>query len=249
MPEPTLALLLPPSEGKASGGGAPAWDPASGVFGARLGDLRRQVSATLAALDGGDQKLLGVSGKHLDRAREANRTLVGSPTLPAQHRYTGVVWDHLDPTSLPTEVIGRLGDQIAVISGLHGIVSWTDPVPDYRLKMGARLASLGVLAAWWRPAVTEAIQQWAAGRVLVDLLPQEHRKAWNAEPAAFAAVVRVDLVEHDATTGAARVVGHDAKAAKGLLARHLIVSGGDPRDALSTWTHPRLSVRFDPTGL
>ena len=249
MPQPSLALLLPPSEGKAPGGGAPAWDPASGVFGSRLGDLRHQVSATLAALDGGDQTLLGVGGKHLDRAREANRTLVGSPTLPAQQRYTGVVWDHLDPATLPTKVRNRIGEHVAVISGLHGIVSWTDPIPDYRLKMGARLATLGMLATWWRPAVTQAIQHWASGRVLVDLLPQEHRKAWSPEPAAFAAVIRVDLVEHDTTTGAARVVGHDAKAAKGLLARHLLVSGGDPREVLSTWTHPRFSVRFDPTGL
>lgn len=249
MPRPGLALLLPPSEGKAPGGGAPAWDPHSGVFGARLGHLRHQVATVLAATDGGDQALLGVGGKHLERARAANRSLAGSPTLAAQSRYTGVVWDHLDPASLPTQARHRIGDHVAVISGLHGVVSWNDPVPDYRLKMGARLADLGVLATWWRPVVTQAIQQWAPGRVLVDLLPQEHRKAWSPEPATFEAIIRVDLVEHDAATGAARVVGHDAKAAKGLLARHLLLSDGDPREALNNWTHPRFSVRFDPTGM
>lgn len=245
----TLALLLPPSEGKAAEGDGVPWHPSRGTFGALLGDRRAEVVAALEAAEGGDGALLGVGGAHLDRARLANRSLVGAPTLPAGRRYTGVVWDHLGLDTMPPPVRRRAGDAIAVVSGLHGVVSVDDPVPDYRLKMGARLAPLGPLARWWRPAVSAAIAHWAAGRVVVDLLPQEHRAAWDAEPGPFAAVVRVDLTEHVHTTGTTRVVGHHAKAAKGLLARHLVESTSDVHTALATWQHPRFSLRYDTTAL
>lgn len=197
------------------------------------------------AVDGGDRTLLGVGGEHLRRAQTSNRTLAGAPTLPAARRYTGVVWDHLDVVGLAASVRRRAGDRVAVVSGLHGLVMLQDPVPDYRLKMAARLAPLGLMSTWWRPAVTEAVATWARRRVVVDLLPKEHRAAWQPDRSAFADLVQVDLVELGAS-GGARVVGHEAKAAKGLLARHLLLASGDPRRALETWTHPRFSLRFDP---
>jgi uncharacterized protein len=249
VPSATLALLLPPSEGKASGGNGPGWNPADGAFGPLLRERRQAVMAALAAVDGGHQKLLGVGGVHLERARNANRHLVGAPTMAANQRYTGVVWDHLDAATLSGAAKRRAARNVAVVSGLHGVVLAGDPVPEYRLKMGATLAPLGVMSRWWRPGVTEAIEQWARGRVVVDLLPQEHRAAWDPDPATFAAVIRVNLVEFDDTSGTSRVVGHHAKAAKGLLARHLIECGGDPRRALSSWQHPRFSLHLDPTPL
>ncbi len=249
MTSATLAVLLPPSEGKASGGDGAPWHPGSGTLGTLLGDRRAEVVAALEAVDGGDRALLGVTGAHLERARLANRTLVGAPCLPAARRYTGVVWDHLDLDTLSAPARQRASHTIAVVSGLHGVVTVDDPVPDYRLKMSARLAPLGALSRWWRPAVSSALARWAAGRVVVDLLPQEHRAAWDGDPDPFTAVLRVDLVEHDATTGAARVVGHHAKAAKGLLARYLMESTDDVITALNTWEHPRFSVRYDTTAL
>lgn len=248
MPHARLALLLPPSEGKAPGGDGPGWAPSDGALGAALGERRRMVVEALLAVGGGDQKLLGVGGEHLLRAQQANRRLLGSPTMPAGRRYTGVVWDHLDPGSLPAAVRRRIGNQVAIVSGLHGLTLAEDPLPDYRLKMGARLAPLGLLSTWWRPVVTEAIEQWARGRTVVDLLPKEHRAAWTPRPGVFQQVIRVDLVE-SGPAGQVRVVGHEAKAAKGALARHLVLTGGDPREALRTWTHPRFSLQYDPTGL
>ena len=103
-------LLLPPSEGKATGGksGARArWTPDRGAF-ARLEQHRVDVVEALGAAGGGDEKLLGVTGEHLARALDANTALIGAPTLPAWQRYTGVVWDHLDPATLTTEQRRRI---------------------------------------------------------------------------------------------------------------------------------------------
>ena len=111
-------LLVPPSEGKADGGNERRpWEPSLGSFG-RLWELREQVMTALTAVQGGDQKLLGLKGDRLADAAEANTALVGAPTLPAWRRYTGVVWDHMDPASLSAEQRRRL----IVPSGLLGVV-------------------------------------------------------------------------------------------------------------------------------
>jgi len=242
-------LLLPPSEGKASDTiegelradlGEP-WSPESGTF-RMLGASRSRVADALASIDGGDQKLLGVKGDNLERARKANASLVGAPTLPAWKRYTGVVWDHLDPTSLSSADRRR----IVVVSGLSGLVRADDPVPDYRLKMGANLVPFGKLSTWWRADVTTQLATFSERqvakqpRVLVDLLPKEHRAAWA--PDDTVRVVRIELVDPSGKPG-----GHFAKATKGELARALLTTGWD---ALANWSHDRfeLAITQRPRG-
>jgi cytoplasmic iron level regulating protein YaaA (DUF328/UPF0246 family) len=194
----------------------------------------------LAAAEGGDQKLLGVGGKNLDRAQLANAALVGSRTLPAWRRYTGVVWGGLDVGSLPVEMKRRALSSVVVVSGLLGLVAMNDPTPDYRLKMGASLPPLGRLSTWWRPHIAAPMTSWASRRFVVDLLANEHRAACSG---ARMRGVSVTFTEH---TG--KVSGHDAKAAKGRLARHLLTAPGHPLDALQSWSDPRFELVITPIG-
>jgi cytoplasmic iron level regulating protein YaaA (DUF328/UPF0246 family) len=231
-------LLLPPSEGKAAGGDPrrSPWSPDAGRHGPRLEDRRLEVIAALAAIGGGDERLLGVKGDHLVRAQSANTSLVGAAPLPAWQRYTGVVWDHLDPATLPAAARRR----ILVVSGLLGVVAGDDPVPDYRLKMGASLAPLGKLSTWWRDAVTAEIARAGRRRVVVDLLPQEHRAAWDRSAAPTVECLTVSLVDPSGKAG-----GHMAKAAKGELARALLVDG---LRTLDTWRHDRFHLEISAAG-
>lgn len=216
------------------------WTPTSGVFGKALAPQRKEVISALTAAKGGGKALLGVQGDHLARAQRANTHLLGAPTLPAWQRYTGVVWDHLDLASLTATQRTRALSSIVVVSGLHGLVTAGDPIPDYRLKMGARLSPIGLLAKWWSESLTSALVSYAGKATIIDLLPNEHRAAidWTDIPQAM----RVDLV----TKSGGRMGGHNAKAAKGLLARHIITTGSTPakaRDALSTFRHPEFSAK------
>ena len=196
-----------------------------------LAERRRGVVDALIAVGGGDRKLLGVGGDHLERAIQSNRSLLGAPTLPAWRRYTGVVWEHLDPATL-TAPQRR---SIVVVSGLHGLVRADDPVPDYRLKMGASLPPVGKLSTWWRPTLGPGLTAATRRRTVVDLLPQEHRAAFtDADRERF---VVVDLVERTGAPG-----GHAAKAAKGRLARHLLTCGLPLDEALGSWTDDRFEA-------
>jgi len=230
-------LLLPPSEGKADGGNRGTWSPDAGTFG-RLADCRDQVVDALDGLGGGSEKLLGVKGDHLIRALSANTSLRGAATLPAWQRYTGVVWDHLDPATLSTADRRR----IVVVSGLLGLVRGDDPVPDYRLKMGANPGDLGKLSTWWRSDLSDALNRYAAGRtskqkrVLIDLLPKEHRAAWTPDE-------RVDGYSIEFVDPSGKPGGHFAKAAKGHLARSILVDG---IQAIDDWTDERFELSVVP---
>ncbi|WP_217915309.1 peroxide stress protein YaaA [Miltoncostaea marina] len=230
-------ILLPPSEGKATGGHGPPWQAAGGAF-AALGDERRRVrDAVRAVLAGGGDapgRLLGARGPHLERALEGWRRLDEAPTLPAAARYSGVVWGALGPADLGRAARRRLEERVLVPSGLWGLVAAGDPLPDYRLRMGARVPPLGALAAFWRPRVSALVAGRAAGGWIIDLLPREHAAALD-RAALGDRLLRVEIVE-DGPDGR-RLTGHGGKALKGRLARALL-----ERDARDPAAIARLRV-------
>lgn len=235
-------ILLPPSEGKAPGGESSPWAPGHGAFGPAAETARLQIVSALANCQGGTATMLGVKGSHLDRAQAANLTLIGAATLPAWQRYTGVVWDHLDPATLTPSQRSR----ILIASGLGGIFAADDPVPDYRLKMGASVPGIGPVARYWRERLQDELTEIAQRVTVVDLLAIEQRKALPPH---------LPVLEVTLRTRAGALGGHAAKAAKGLLARHLVtLSGrftnqatpGRLREVVEAWEHPDFLAEIAP---
>ena len=224
-------LLLPPSEGKRSGG-AGSFEPGSGQFPA-LGEARRQVAVALAAAMADPTTAAAVTGLRGERATvaaTANRAVLGSPTLAAAERYTGVVWSHLDPASLGRRA-RRRADGVLVVSALGGLFALGDPVPNYKLRMAARLPGLGPLAAFWREQLRAVLHAATAGRAVWDLLPAEHRKAVDLDGCISSERVRVEF----RAAGGAKAAGHAAKAAKGRFVRHLLEAARPGLDAAAAF--------------
>jgi cytoplasmic iron level regulating protein YaaA (DUF328/UPF0246 family) len=130
-------------------------------------------------------------------------------------------------------------DSVVIFSGLLGLVGFDDRIPDYKLKMGAALPGIGKVSTWWRPTLSTVLNSWLDDRLIIDLLPQEHRSAWQPDADLGE---RHLVVNFQNDTG--RTVGHDAKAAKGLLVRHLLESKDQPHQALATWRHPQFTLDF-----
>ena len=177
-------ILLPPSEGKATGGKGPPWESVDQSFPA-LADPRREVVHALVEAMGGSSearsKLLGVKATKAEEATAVNLDVATAPTMPAIDRYTGVLYDALNYPSLPAKVRRGVDRQVVVFSGLWGVVRPTDPIPDYKLKMGASLPGLGKPARFWKPLISDALAGaiTASGTNTVwDLLPNEHSAAW-----------------------------------------------------------------------
>ena len=222
-----MIILLPPSEGKAPGG-REIWQPRDGSFGEALERPRRAVLKDLATASDAHLK---VRGDLAVTARQINRQLGRSPSLPGYQRYTGVVFQGLDVASLSADDKRRALRSVVIVSGLLGLVRLSDPVPEYRAPIDARTERLGKLSQFWHGELAESLAALARRHVIVDLLPQAHRAAvtpvgeWQ----------RVDLVSSRG------VGGHGAKFAKGRFARWLIQH---PDEDLTTWRDDGWRVRI-----
>lgn len=238
-----LFVLLPPSESKEVGGSR---SRKAGPFDGPLEAPRRNVVASLATLLASDdarriENTLRVHGALLERAIEASHAIVEGRArfLPAWQRYDGVVWNHLEPHTLKLEQRRR----IIVPCGLLGVTTAQDPVCDYRLKMNATLSPIGGLATYWRPWITPAIFQHCEGATVVNLLPKEHATALDgASFGAHRRLVNIRFVSDAATV----VAGHEAKAVKGVLARHLLDEGLGSLDSFA-WQGWRVRPASDGT--
>lgn len=221
-----LFVLLPPSEGKVAAGDGPGWTPDLGEF-PDLGPARVRVANALRRARGGTAKQLGARGELLNRAKTANRSLIGAATLPAWRRFSGVVWEALDPETLRAPARRRAEAGVLVISAVTGVSAWNDPVPDFRLKLSASVSPLGRLAAFWQAPLTKVLNDRLEGHTVFDLLPNEHRAAWIPDPD------RYELVRPVLATADGKPAGHAGKAAKGRLARALVESAHPHRTLAS----------------
>jgi hypothetical protein len=217
---------------------------------ASLDGPRAEVLAALAAaMDQSEAdrgRLLGVKGEALAAATAANRSVATSPTRRAIDRYTGVLYGALDHASLPAPARRRLTTQVLIASGAFGLVGPGDPIPDYKLKMGASLPGIGKLSTWWRPHLDEALAPITARRTVWNLLPNEHALAWSG-PSARTTQISVRFLDDVVRNGQRSLVmvSHWNKLLKGALVRHVLTNQLTAPAGLADFDHPQ-GYRYDP---
>jgi cytoplasmic iron level regulating protein YaaA (DUF328/UPF0246 family) len=208
-------ILVPPSESKAEGGSGPAWQIGSmklDLDAARVAVLRASLGPQRAAVEQG-------------------------PTMRAIDRYAGVLYGALAYRELDVTLRRRIDAQMIVFSGLWGLVAPSDRIPFYKLKMTAGAPGGGRLAAWWRPRIGPALDARVRGRVVWDLLPNEHTAAW---PVSDAPRRRIAVRFLDHTGGSSLVtVSHWNKLLKGALVRHVVEHQLTDPDGLAAFVHPQ----------
>jgi cytoplasmic iron level regulating protein YaaA (DUF328/UPF0246 family) len=212
-----VLVLLPPSEGKASGTDGPPLDLDALSFPA-LTKTRRKLVRDLVRLAKKEplalQKALGLSDKQRHEL-ERNVQLWKAPTLPVLEVYTGIVYDNLSYATLTGEARDRADEALVVASSLFGLVRATDRIPSYRLSGNTTLPGLGGLAPVWRPVLEKDL---AKQDFVVDL-----RSGAYSNLARVPGAVEVRVLRDEG--GKRSVVSHDNKWTKGKLARALCVNG------------------------
>lgn len=219
-----MLILLPPSETKRPGGtGAPLRTDALALPG--LAPARQAVVDALIALSEDADRaahVLKLSERQRDQI-DANAALRTAPTMPAVDRYTGVLFDALDPGSLPSAARRWLGGHVLIQSAPFGPVGALDRIPAYRLAAGTALPGVGSLRSVWAEAVTAALGQRRPSFVL-DLRSEAYVALGPVPgevPSLFLRVVT------EGADGAIRALNHFNKHAKGELVRALAI--GRPR--------------------
>lgn len=148
---------------------------------------------------------------------EANRLLWESPTLPALDRYTGVLFDSLDPASLSDAARTFAGRHLVIHAALLGPVGALDPIPAYRLSHDSRVPGRP-LKRHWRAQVESSL---AAEPGLILDLRSDAYVALGPAPAG-SEFLRV-LTE--GAGGARRALNHFNKKAKGEFTRAILDAG------------------------
>lgn len=221
-----MIVLLPPSETKRPGGDGPPLSLAelgSPGLNATRDDLVAEL-VDLAADRPASRKALGITASQ-DAEIDRNAQLRTAPTLPAIHRYTGVLYDALDVGSLPKSAADRARSRLAVVSALFGLLRADDRIPAYRLSAGSKLPGGRSLAARWKPVLEPVLSQLAADGLVVDL-----RSGSYAGLGTVPGAVSVDVIAEHAD-GRRTTISHFNKAHKGRLARALVTTRAEPADA------------------
>lgn len=174
-----MIVLLPPSETKHEGGDGPPLR-LNELATPTLNPVREALVDELIALAADPdacRQALGISASQ-DAEIQRNAELRMSPTMPALHRYTGVLYDNLDVTSLRGASAARARARLAVGSALFGLLRADDPVPAYRLSASSKLPGKPTLphaggrywsrcspswrqASWWWTCARVPMRAWA----------------------------------------------------------------------------------------
>ncbi len=154
-------ILIPPSEGKTPGGNGRSLKKASS-------HIKPMIDALSHVKDSEWGKILGVKGKALEAAVEANTNILTSPTMAAIERYSGVVYKAIDHTSLDQASRKVFDQSVRIVSAVFGLVKPQDMIPDYKLKIDKLGAD-----KYWKSLNAKTLKDV----FVIDLLPKAHQKA------------------------------------------------------------------------
>lgn len=225
-----MRILLPPSETKRPGGTSRALDLDALPY-PLLRQHREQAIAALVALSASPTaatKVLSLSARQLDEI-ETNRVLRSGKTMPAIDRYTGVLYDAVEASSLDARARRWLGEHVLIHTAPFGPVGALDRIPAYRLAAGTSLPGVPPLRRHWSAATSEVL---AVESCLLDLRSEAYVALGPIPETVACAYVRV-------VTDSGRALNHFNKKAKGALVRILALERPRVRtiSGLLRWAH------------
>ncbi|WP_428424522.1 peroxide stress protein YaaA [Methylibium sp.] len=141
---------------------------------------------------------------------------------PALFAFNGDVYEGLAASRLSAGQVTWVQENVAILSGLYGVLRPLDRMQPYRLEMGTRLANPQGkdLYAYWGPRIAAHLNERLADErtpVVVNLASEEYFKAVDRR--ALKARV-VHCVFQDWKGGAYKIISFHAKRARGLMVRY-----------------------------
>ena len=164
-----MKILIPPSEGKAK---VRSLEVLFKDTNFQFAKYTQQIVDLLCLIENED--LTSVYGTTQDKAimfHRQNQDIFNSKCVPAIERYTGVVYNHIEWSSLSQKSQNYMKKHIIIFSGLFGLLTPDTLIPDYKLKMNVLS-----LKSLWGPIISDYLKD---EDIIFDLLPQVHRKAYT----------------------------------------------------------------------
>ena len=135
--------------------------------------------------------------------------------------FRGDVYNGLDAESFSQDDFDFAQHNLAILSGLYGVLKPLDLMQAYRLEMGTKLKSRKWknLYDFWGDKITQAINELVNNDVLINLASNEYFKAINKNLIQGKIITPVFKENRDGTYKFVHIFG---KKARGLMARFII---------------------------
>lgn len=210
-----MLFLIPPSETKASGGGAINITQAHMTFGGL--DPTRDLVLDAYIKATGDQQIKS------------------APTMPAINRYTGTLYSAIHGRGLKgtatannilnTDELARARSMVLIQSALFGVVAATDLIPSYKVSPSKLICGINLKRVWPEPHNTFAWARLSAEPV-IDLRSKAYAELAPLPDSLEAYTVTVFVERAD---GIREQLNHFNKKAKGQLVRAALTATKEPK--------------------
>jgi len=200
-----MKILIPPSEGKSN------INPTDTLFSETNFKFEKEVKQVVKLLGLINNEVLssvyGTTEKKAIGYHMQNQDIFKSRCAPAIERYSGVVYENINWSTMSNVEKKYMEKHIRIFSGLFGIVTPKTMIPNYKLKMNVLS-----LQNHWNNIITKELEK---EKVIFDLLPQVHRKAYTKNNN----VINIDFLVIN--KGKKKAAGHFGKSVKGKFIRFL----------------------------
>lgn len=216
-----MIVLLPPSESKIrpEHAGYSSVDLNQLSF-AQLNPLREQMmqAAILTASSSQAMEDLKIPKSQPELAQLMTQVNL-EPVAPALQVYSGVLYEALGSKQLENLNNG----QLLIASALFGLIDAKDPIPAYRLSADSKLIGIGKVGSWWKSQLKAKPELLSLEReLIIDCRSGAYK---NMIPLDNAHVLEVNPIAYqEQSDGSIRkkVISHDAKKYRGMVAKALI---------------------------
>ncbi|HAO58146.1 MAG TPA: peroxide stress protein YaaA, partial [Alphaproteobacteria bacterium] len=150
----------------------------------------------------------------------------------------GDTYQGLEAQSLDADDMAWAQTHLRILSGLYGVLRPLDEIEPYRLEMGSKLKTGrgASLYDYWGSDIANALCEQAqetGASALVNCASQEY---FGAVDQAALSLPVITPVFKELKDGRARIVSFFAKKARGAMARHIIQTRAQDRDAIKDFT-------------
>lgn len=214
-----MFILFSCSEGKVAGG---LKKKISFSFGG-VEDRQVFLHAYQEGIRSGGNRAKKITGwKDEQKIGELPVDLVTAPVLPAIERYAGVGFQYLGYDTCSSKAQSYLKKHMIIFSQLFGPLLAEDVIPETKLKQCTTFAGENI-ATYYRTRFSEAIDEWVAGDVVLDLRAGVYQSYYHPK----GTVVTCRFLKNGKT------VNHWSKAYRGVLARTIAEQQPKTIDALA----------------
>jgi uncharacterized protein len=147
----------------------------------------------------------------------------GQPQTPALFGFTGLLYKHLDASSLNKDQLDTARKRVRILSGLYGLLNPFDMIESYRFEMGLKLnvGNTKNMAAFWKEILTAKINtNLKAGEPIISVASQEYMSALDIKKLNGPVISPVFKEQVSGSKYRSAVV--HAKKARGALVRYAL---------------------------